>query len=324
MPILFSSIFHFVKGLSDYVKSITTLPPEEKDGTFHRLFQEGDIVNSIDSLLKSIPIAHENIKCSQKSHKRILLIELTEKVEHLRSIFPNIQFSTSLSRKELEETEVWTFECENSDRHPAKSWSFSYIDLIINEIGKVRFIPEMQLQICKLSVDEGKVYINLEWHGAFENIEYLDIPGEKRQYWTAICRNMDSPLSFTIMMYFLYLQIAVAWGENEFILGELLPDNKLTASIQISIAGPKASNAQLPLSETAWQNVSNYFVWQSYPYYSEASQQLEQKLGEELEHRKKYVENGLLENKYVDQIQTWIDNLAQYRKDYLQEINNLK
>jgi hypothetical protein len=124
-----------------------------------------------------------------------------------------------------------------------------------------------------------------------------------------------------MMRYFLYLQVDTVWGENKLPPGKILKNGNLTASIQFPQADVSVPPSELPLSETVAENISDFIVRQFYPKHLEVSEKLEAKLREELERRQKYIAQGLLESKFLDQISRWIDELIWYREAYREEIS---
>lgn len=327
MRILFDEMFRFVKGLGDYAKSIKTLPLEgkEKYPFLKYFFPDAEIITLADTLMETIPVIRENIVYRSKTHQKLQLIHLAEKIRDLsRSLLPSTNFSVSIPQQEMKEMNIWNFTCINLHSYSSPPWSFSYFDLILDELSKVKFLREIQLQDCNLSADDNEIYLTLQWHGPFEKVELLTIPGVTEQFWSVTCDARDLLLPLNVMRYLLYLQVAITWDKNKLIPREIQQNGTLTATIQIQKANSQEPGIEEPLSETAWQNVSDYIVQQSYEIYVDISQKLEFKLNDELERRKKYVNQGILESKYVDQIQKWISNLAQFRQAYLEEISKEK
>jgi predicted nucleotidyltransferase len=159
----------------------------------------------------------------------------------------------------------------------------------------------MKLLACTLSSDHEKIYLNLEWQGPFRNIQSLSISGLTQLFWYATCNSEDATLSLNMLRYFLYLQVDTVWSENKVLPGKIEPNGNLTASIQFLRANSLELPFELPLSETAAENASNFVVRQYYPRHIEVSEKLEVKLREELERRQQYVAQGLLKSELTDQ-----------------------
>jgi len=326
MSELFTEILPYVKNLSNYLHSVKELPFSEKQKFpfLNLLFQDDEILALTDTLLRIVPITSQNIEYKSKSLERARLSRLVERLAKLKSILPEVNYLSSFSQKELDEILLWSFQCENFVRFSIRPWQYDYFDLILDELTRASSIEKIQLQTCELLADKSKVYINLAWRGPFKNTEYILIPNVAEQFWNVVCETRDRTLPLNALRYLLYLQVAVTWGDNRLPLGAVSSDGILTASVQLLQANAQEYSKDQPLSETSWQSVSDYIVQQVYPLYSEISLSLEVRLSEELELGKRYVEQGLLESKYVEQIQEWINNLARFRNDYLEEITGLK
>jgi hypothetical protein len=256
-----------------------------------------------------------------KSYQQIPLTQFIERIQSLRNqLSSEAHLSTWVSSKEIETLEIWSFTCTKYDALSAKSWTYNYLDLILDELSRVDLLPKIHLDVRNLSAYKERVTIDLEWSGPFEGIELLTIPGIARHFWKVTCTPQESPLSLNVMRYFLYLQTSVAWGENELAFGGM-QDGRLTANLQILQASSQKPPIELPISEIGWQDVSDYIVEQTYPNYLKTSRKLELKLNDELERRIKYVERGQLESKYVEQLHEWIDTLSKLRQAYLETIS---
>jgi len=327
MQVLFDEMFRFVKGLVDYMRFVKTpsLERRKKYPYFKLFFQDDEILSLAETLKEIIPLTCDNIVYSSKSYQKLKLIQITEKIETLkRDHLPDTNFSISIAQQELARMNIWGFTCENIHSYSSPPWNFSYFDLIMDKLSIVNLPNGVRLQNINLSSSENNIYVNLEWYGPFEKIELLTILDVPQQLWSATCDTQDLSLPITMMRYLLYLQVVIAWGENKLIARNVNKDGALTASIQIQIANSQEPSMERPLSETGWQSVSDYIVQQSYSRYSVISQKLEMKLNEELERRKLYAKQGVIEIEHVNQIQDGIDNLAQYKKDYFEEITGLK
>ena len=324
MPESFSNMYHFVRRLTEHIKTLMALPLELREAPLNLLFPDLDIATVADTLIETIPVTHSDIKYASKSYEKVRLIQLNEEIKGLGNLLREIRFSISVPQKELENLEFWNFECKKKDTLSTKPWTYHYIDLIVDELGKVRFIPKIKLHACDLTSDSRKVYMNLRFIGPFESIEYLSVPGIERQLWSVTCNSQDSTLRLNVMRYFLFLQVVVAWGKNELVPIKVEQDGIFTTSIQIQIANSQEPSREIPLSEIAWQSVSNYVLQQSYPRYIEVSKEFEMKLSEELVRRQMYVQQGVLEDKYVSQIKDWIATLEKFRQAYLEEISEVK
>lgn len=312
---------HFVRELANYASSVKMLPIElkEKHPTFKLLFQDKEIIVLANKLLELIPVARDNITYDSKTIQKLSLASLTEKATILR--LPDIHPSIATAQGELERIQVWNFECSRKDKYAVKPWTYSYLDLIFDELYKAVFIPKIRLLSCSLSTDDQNIYLTLEWHGPFTKIEPLTIPGVTYQFWNAACDTQDSALRLNVMRYLLYLQVAGAWSENKLALSEVQQDGRLTAALQLARANSSGPPSEVPLSETSWKIVSDYIVRQFYPEHLEASQKLELKLREELDRRQEFAKQGLLDSKFVDPIDVWINELVGYRDAYRAEIS---
>lgn len=315
---------HFVKPIADYVSSVKMLLPElvKEHPYFKLLFQDEELIVLVVALMDLIPATDDNLRYHSKTINQVTLAHLVERIIDVREkMQPDSLFSTALSQVELKQVQFWNFECTIQDSYASRPWSYNYFDLILDTLYKVAFIPEIQLLDCNLSNDHEKIYLHLEWRGPFEHIELLNIPGTDHKFWYASSDSEDPALPLRMMGYFLYLQVSTVWGENKLSPGEIQPNGNLTASIQLSQAASSEPPSELPLSETVAENISEFIVRQFYPKHIEASEKLEVKLREELERRQQYIAQGLLESKFVDQINRWIDELIWFRNAYHEEIS---
>jgi len=324
MTILFPTMVHFVKPIVDYARGIKTMPEEffEKHPFYRLLFQDEELATLANRLLELIPVTDDNIKYDSKSIQTAPVTYVVDQVEHiLRNMVPSFHFSTSLSQTEMEQLQLWNFVCTIQDQYASKPWHYGYYDLAIDDLFRVTFIPKIQLIHCDLTSDHQKVYLNAEWSGPFKSIESIAIPGTTQSFWYATCDNDDTSLSLNVMRYFLYLQVSAGWGENKWLPDQVQPNGNLTATLQLLQAEISGQPSELPLSEAVLSNVSDFIVQQFYPKHIEVSERLEVKLREELERRQNYCAQGLLENKFLDQINQWINELIAYREAYHNKIS---
>lgn len=320
----FPTMVHFVKPIVDYASGVKALPADffEEHPSYKLLFQDEELIDLAVTLMDLIPATDDNLRYHSKTINQVTLAHLVERIIDVRGkMQPDSLFSTGLSQVELKQVQFWNFECTIQDSYSSRPWSYNYFDLILDTLYKVAFISKIQLLACNLSNDHEKIYLNLEWRGPFKHIELLNIPGTNLKFWYASSDSEDPALPLRMMGYFLYLQVSTVWGENKLSRGEIQQNGNLTASIQLSQAASSEPPSELPISETVAENISDFIVRKFYPKHIEASEKLEVKLREELERRQRYIAQGLLESKFVDQINRWIDELTWFRNAYHKEIS---
>jgi hypothetical protein len=323
-PIHFPSMVHFVKPIIDYATGIKKMPEGffEKHPSYRLLFQDQELASLASELLELIPFPDNNIKYDSKSIQPQPLEQMVAKMEDVRRKWtPDSQASTSLSQKDAKKIQLWNFVCTIQNQFASKPWHYDYCDLVIDNFYRVTFIPKIRLLRCNVSYDDIKIYLNAEWSGPFKQVEFITIPGTTQSFWSVTCNGDDTSLYLNVMRYFLYMQVAAGWGENMWLAGEIKPDGNFTATLQLLRVDASPPPKELPWCETIADKVSDYVVRHYYPSHFEVSEELEVKLREELERRQQYMAQGLLEDKFADQINQWIDELVAYRNAYHREVS---
>ncbi len=327
---LFSNMFHSIKRMDDYSQVLSSSPENKGfDGVlFYLIMLEEDTIRLIRMLKENIPFPYylNEDEDVSKIHQKTPLLELHKRVKDLRNrLHIDSQISAFISTDQLEQIEVWDYKCTPTDLFPgANPWTYSYWGGVFGLLGW-NHLSVIQLKTCELFVHSEKVNIKFEWEGPYKHTTSLTIPNVAYRFWHPVL-NVHKPAhpSLQTMMYFLYLQTEIAWGENVlYPIG--VEDGRLTASLQIPRADHQMSHpSELPLSETSRKDVSDYIVRQFYPHYLALSQQVEEKLHHEQKHRQRYVEKGQLESDALDQIPIWLNELTKLREAYTEEVTRLE
>ena len=323
-PIHFPSMVHFVKPIIDYATGIKKMPEGffEKHPSYRLLFQDQELASLANELLELIPFPDDNIKYDSKSIQPLPVGQMVAKMEDIRGKWaPDSEATTSLSQTEVEKCQLWNFVCSIQDQFASKPWHYDYCSLVIDNFYRVTFIPKIRLLRCNVSIDDEKIYLNTEWSGPFKRFEFITIPGITQTFWYVTGNSDDASLSLKVTRYFLYMQLAAGWGENKWLPSQVQPNGNFTATLQLLRADASPAPEEMPWCETIADKVSDYVVRQFYPKHIEASEKLEVKLREELERRQQYIAQGLLEDKFADQINQWIDELIAYRNAYHREVS---
>lgn len=310
--------------MDDFNRALESTPEPPKNDVFSLVRLEKETATIISALKENVPFTSSNLEYMTKSFRKVRLTYVVKQLEKLRHILrADIQIPILMPPNQIEEIEVWNFECTNMDGLPgAKLRTYDYWHLVFSEVLRCSHLPRIQLKTCRLSTHSNKVTIQLEWHGPFDRIEFLTIPHVAKRLWKPILVAGESnQLSLQTTMFFLYLQMAVVWGENELVPVKV-QEGKLTVNLQVLHADSNTPPpSELPLFETGGQDISNYLVQLFYPSYLELSQRLEIKLQSELERRQTYIEQGLLESEAVEQIRRWLNDLVTLREAYTIEIS---
>lgn len=327
MSRLFPTMFHIIKRMNDFNRALESIPDAQKNGAFpfDLVRLEEETATIISALKENIPFTSSNLEYVSKSILKVRLTHLVSQLEELRhTLDTDIQILILVPPNQLEKVKVWSFECTDIDQLPGATLrTYDYWQLVFSEVVRCSRLPRIQLKVCKLSTHLEKVTVQLEWYGPFDRIEFLTVPHVAKSFWKPILTAEESnQLSLQTTMFFLYLQTAAIWGENEFISAKV-EEGKLIASLQVLRADSQsAPPLELPISETSEQDISNYVVQLFYPTYLELSQELEAKLQGELERRRTYVKQGLLESDAIEQIHRWLDDLISLREAYTIEVSS--
>lgn len=292
-----------------YFEALSQIPAQSNiDDQLSLLVPSGNLVNSIRQTISSIPPIIDSLKCAEKRHEKLLLSNLLLDIEESNDIGRTHGSINAI---------IWDYKCSNIDNLPgAKEWTYRYWEKFIRKLNEFNSIPEIQLNEIQVSKEIEKIYVTFRWKGPFQRFTSFFVDNISTKLWKIETnKNTSNQYSNIVNARILYLQAMAFWGNHRLIPIEI-KDTHLTTRLKLQSAEFCDHPVDFPLAFTEEEYLTKYIAKEFHPDFTEKITDLEVNLSEEIVRIAKNIDNGLIEEKYLNQYISWSKEIKDIKKIY--------